>query len=145
MKIRHFLCILAALFALASCSEKDGDWDPMKWGKTTYTTTKIDGKKYIQVPAQGATYTFSCKNYPSFWLSVVNIKTSGYGFTVEKHLENNSFGNDWYPQHMSSDGITVDIDGAEMTVTIDYSDARRVYEVGITAGDIFDTFRFIQQ
>lgn len=144
MKIRHILPALAAAFVLTACDDKDGDWDPMKWEKTSYPYTKIEGKKYIEVPQQGGTYTFTCKNYDGFWLYAVNIKTSGYGFTVEKHLENNSFGNDWNEHHMQSDGCTVDIEGNTMTVSFDYTDATRSYEVGITGGDIFDTFRFIQ-
>lgn len=145
IKLKHSILALTSLLVLAACSEKDGDWDPMKWEKTSYATTKIEGKKFIEIPQQGGTYYFSCKNYDSFRLSVVNITTSGYGFTIEKHLVNDGFGNDWNPYHMSSDGCTVDIEGNTMTISFDYADAKRTYEVGITAGDIFDTFRFIQQ
>lgn len=145
MKIKHILPALAAAFVLTACNnDKDGDWDPMNWEKNSYSTTKVDGKKYIQVPQQGGTYTFSCKNYEGFWLSSVDIITSGYGFTMEKHLADGSFGANWNHHHMQSDGCSIDIEENSMTVHFDYSDAHRVYTINVTAGDIFDSFRFIQ-
>lgn len=145
MTLKYILTAISAALFLTACNDKDGDWDPMKWEKASYASIKIDGKKYIEVPRQGGTYTFSCKNYQGFLLSAFNITTYSDDSTMEKQQYNNSFGNDWNSQHMSIDGCTVDVDGNTMTVNFDNSEAHRIYEVDITAGDIFDTFRFVQQ
>lgn len=140
--------LLAPFLALTACNDEDGDWPPMKWEKTTYATAKIEGQKYIQVPLQGGTYTFTCKNYDYFWLSNVNITTSGYGFTIEKNINDGYFGAVWDTergQYMQSDGCSVDIDGKTLNVKFDYSDAQRTYKISVTAGDIFDNFYFEQR
>lgn len=143
MKIKTTILALFSVLALLSCSEKDGDWDPMKWEKTNYTSTKIEGKKYIEIPQEGGICTFTCKNYNDFWLSGINITTSGYGFTIEKNYVDGTMIN-WDSHHISTDGCTIDIEGKTMTVKFDYTDARKTFKIGVSAGDAFDTFYFVQ-
>lgn len=143
MKIKTIILALFSVLVLLSCSEKDGDWDPMKWEKTNYTSTKIEGKKYIQVPKQGSIYTFTCKNYNAFWLSGINITTSGYGFTIEKNYIDGTMIK-WDSHHVNTDGCTIDIEGNTMTVKFDYTDAMKTFRIEVTAGDIFESFYFVQ-
>lgn len=143
MKIKTIILALFSVLVLLSCSEKDGDWDPMKWEKTSYTSTKIEGKKYIEIPQEGGICTFTCKNYNGFWLSGINITTSGYGFTIEKNYVDGTMIN-WDSHHISTDGCTIDIEGKTMTVKFDYTDARKTFKIGVSAGDAFDTFYFVQ-
>ena len=49
-------------FFVSSCSDEDGDWDPMKWK----TEVKKSSDDYFHVPPQGGTYVFYCTNYSFF-------------------------------------------------------------------------------
>ena len=54
MRNRFFLLTISIL--LFSCTDKDGDWDPMIW----------NNKNNIEVPQAGKSYIFMNYNYESF-------------------------------------------------------------------------------
>ena len=60
---------LMVLFVLAACDfvEKDGDWDPMVW-----TVDNSNEKTDIihEIPAEGGTISFTCKNYSAPWIVI---------------------------------------------------------------------------
>ncbi len=152
MKTKSFLKTLAAmLFAamtVTSCSqsgghELDGDWAPMEWD--SQVKTELDGT--ITVPASGGTYVFTCTNYAAPWLA--EIKENGViyrpGFIVGGDMttvecpENTIF-------NLKSECSTVSASKRDITVTIapNAGEISRKIQVSVTAGDIFDTFSFIQ-
>ena len=130
--LRTFALLLVLLAVVASCSkeEPDGKWDKMKWNDLS-GLTKVDGV-YI-VPAQGGTYTFECKNYTPW------IDHCDYGYyDMAVHTSTHVYG-EWFE---------VTIDGKKVIVTFqpleDEAETRQL-TVTVTAGDIFDTFRFEQR
>ena len=73
MKKNLLLLFLMVLpFFVSSCSDEDGDWDPMKWK----TAVKKSSDDYFHVPPQGGTYVFYCTNYSSFWVVSATEKVS---------------------------------------------------------------------
>ena len=121
------MCIL---FSLASCNSLDGKWNPMKW-KTSVKVQK-DKNKYINVPAEGGTYLFHCKNYSDFWISDIVVN----GRDVINHMDDfKTYKGDWGSVECKSNILTIIISSKsrEKSDTI---------EVGVTAGDIFDYFVF---
>lgn len=129
---------LLSSIALSSCSKDDGDWDPMKW-RTEVKTVKDEGTRFVQVPAEGGTYVYKCKNYDGFWLAEVNEEENGNTkvYWSEHFTDNHNF---------SSAATNVNITGNTLTVTIKPNDTKktRYVEVTVTAGDIFDTFKYKQ-
>jgi hypothetical protein len=131
------IIFLATLASLASCSsnEPDGKWDKMKW-KDLSGLSKENGV-YI-VPADGGTYAFECTNYSSPWLSGI-LDNGEYVYPHPGQEDVHSFTGDWFG---------VQCDHANVTITIqplDGSTSSRSLNVGVTAGDIFDTFNFLQR
>ena len=126
---------LLSSIALSSCSKDDGDWDPMKW-RTEVKTVKDNGTRLVQVPSKGGTYVYKCRNYNGFWLS--DIKETEDGST-KVHYNTD--------RHYFSSPVTdVNITGNTLTVTIKPNETKktRYVEVTVTAGDIFDTFKYKQ-
>lgn len=149
MKAKTILLSLIApiaLFATTSCNKegKDGDWEPMKWTKNTYATQKYADKTYYQVPSTGGSFTFTCKNYEKFWLSSVNITSAAYGYTVEKHIADGTYGK-WDGRHYDDERCSIDISDNVLTVKFQQSDSSLcTYKIVVTAGDIFHSFQFLQ-
>ena len=125
---------LATLASLASCSsnEPDGKWDKMKW-KDLSGLAKENGA-YI-VPADGGAYAFECTNYSSPWLSSI-LDNGEY---VYPSPDFHSFTSDWFSVLCDHATVTVNIQ------PLDGSTASRSLSVGVTAGDIFDSFDFVQR
>lgn len=121
------LLALLAVAGLAACTDDDGDWPPMKWK----TNVKMEKEHVISVPAEGATYQFTCKNY-NFWL--VTLKED------EEVIYTND---DTHQIH--GEWVTVDVENKVMTVKVSpNSSKQRTAVIGVTAGDIFDSFTFNQ-
>ena len=111
------LIIFATTFVACESQEKDGDWESMKWE----TNVSNINKNKIEVPNEGGVYVIKCTNYKSFWI-----------------YEDKKIEREWY-------SIKID-DGSIMTVSIlsNSSDDNRTLEIGIQAGDVFDSFLFEQ-
>lgn len=123
---------------LSSCSKDDGDWDPMKW-RTETKTVKEEGTRLVQVPAEGGTYVYKCRNYNSFWLSDITEEEN----SNVKHYYRENF-TDMY--NCSLPFSDTSITGNTLTITIKPNETKktRYVAVTVTAGDIFDTFKYKQ-
>lgn len=131
---------------LSSCSTEDpvGKWDPMKW-KTEVKTIKEDGQTFTEVPAEGGTYEYTCKNYSSMWLyNVVEEKKFNdyYNSQDTKVYENKDL-----QKHFDCPAASVNINEAHLTVTIkpNTTGKRRFIETSVSVGDTGNTFKYRQE
>ena len=131
MKPWRIAFMMLAAFSLASCSEKDGDWDPMEW-KADEPVQTIDG--VYNVSADEGTFSFTCSNYSKPWFSSA--------------IDN---GKDILPKEgdfgiIDSDSFLAKIEGNKLTIDFkeNDSDQKRSFSITVTAGDIFYTFNFEQ-
>ena len=125
------LIIFATTFVACESEEKDGDWEAMKWE----TNVSNINKNKIEVPNEGGVYVFKCTNYKSFWIYAL----SENGESLPISYEDEKIEREWY-------SIKID-DGNTMTVSIlsNSSDDNRTLEIGIQAGNAFDSFLFEQK
>lgn len=133
------------LFALcnSSCDSLDGDWDTMEWQKVVTEKVKANGESCYLIPIHGGTYQFKCKNYESFWLSHIRILGSPSWNEKGDYIHPETAGGDHH--NLTYDGVKVSIEGNTMNVTFNENNRPAKYvEVTVTAGDIFETFRFVQ-
>lgn len=119
----------------------DGLWEPMEWSHPRYETVKMDGEKYYLVPVEGGSFGFRCKNYRGPWLGTHKFIVRGettYSYQDEDRAEDSfsHYENDWCRVTAEGDSIKVWFDANKSTV-------RRAI-IGVTAGDIFDEFKFLQ-
>ena len=124
------LIIFATTFIACESEEKDGDWEAMKWE----TNASNINKNKIEVPKEGGVYVIKCTNYKSFWINA--LSESGESLSIS--YEDEKIEREWY-------SIKID-DGNTMTVSIlsNSSDDNRTLEIGIQAGNAFDSFLFEQ-
>lgn len=125
------LIIFATTFIACESEEKDGDWEAMKWE----TNVSNINKNKIEVPNVGGVYVIKCTNYKSFWINA--LSESGESLSIS--YEDEKIEREWY-------SIKID-DGNTMTVSIlsNSSDDNRTLEIGIQAGNAFDSFLFEQK
>lgn len=140
-KLLQLLMMLAiASIMLNSCEKQrlPGDWDSMKWNDES-GLARVDN--VYQVPASGGSYKFHCKNYSAFWISSIEEDGELIMPSVDK--------NDW--KDLSGQWTHVQcLPDGDLVVTIEplsfYSSAsNRTMHLCVTAGDIFDYFRFVQK
>ena len=130
--LRISILLLVVLAGVASCGkdEPDGKWDDMKWNVPS-ALTKENGV-YI-VPANGGTYTFECKNYTP-WID--HCESNFYDMVVSSTT------------YAYSEWFEVIVEGKNVIITFqpleDDTEARQLTVV-VTAGDIFDSFKFTQR
>lgn len=141
MRTKQFILSILALGMaglLAACSDEDGKWDSMKW-KTGVKTVKDAKGSYVSVPKEGGTYTFTSKNYPGFWFSDAMESQDGQ---IQSYYPDK--GNTYY--HMTTSWAQMDREGKDLIVRIqpNTGTSGRTLTVSVTAGDIFDSFRFVQ-
>ena len=124
------LIIFATTFVACESEEKDGDWEAMKWE----TNVSNINKNKIEVPNEGGVYVIKCTNYKSFWIYA--LSESGESLPIDK--EDEKIEREWYSIKIN--------DGNTMTVSIlsNSSDDNRTLEIGIQAGNAFDSFLFEQ-
>lgn len=124
------LIIFATTFVACESEGKDGDWEAMKWE----TNVSNINKNKIKVPNEGGVYIIKCTNYKSFWIYA--LSESGESLPIDN--EDEKIEREWY-------SIKID-DGNTMTVSIlsNSSDDNRTLEIGIQAGNAFDSFLFEQ-
>jgi len=142
-RILSVMVAIVAVLSLSSCEKEalDGDWEKMKWEKTSYTTEKYEGHTYYRVPKEGGTFTFKCKNYSAFWLCNLLEVVPGYGTNKETYY----LANEADPHKLECGVATVHVENATVTITIAPTDSSlRTIHLSVTAGDIFDDFSFIQ-
>ena len=130
------LCFMACdpVFGL-----RDGDWTPMEWSHLKYETVKVDGRSYFFVPVEGGSYGFRCKNYKP-WLSDHVFEVNGevlHSYLEYKEPDWHHYENEWCRVEVVNDSVKVDFQPNDGGV--------RKARIGVTAGDIFDDFKFIQQ
>jgi len=160
--MKRLFFILLVTTALASCdngvlNEKDGDWDPMQWKANTYqlTTDSETGGKAYSVPAEGCTFVFHCRNYKGIWMSTHRFEHNGeVWYSYEDKHRNGSHGDDHHGENLGDDdeychyrGEWCDIQAQGDSLCVCFSangEYVRKTSVCVTAGDIFDTFQFIQ-
>lgn len=114
---------------LPSCGDAlDGDWEEMKWSYNDDSAQYNSKKQTFTVPAEGATFHISCRNYSSFWFSEPqSMDTQNF----------NKFKGDWLEASIEKNTMSV-------TVEPNQSPEPREYKLGVTAGDIFDAFTITQ-
>ncbi len=124
------LIIFATTFVACESEEKDGDWEAMKWE----TNVSNINKNKIEVPNEGGVYVIKCTNYKRFWINA--LSESGESLPIDN--EDEKIEREWYSIKIN--------DGNTMTVSIlsNSSDDNRTLEIGIQAGNAFDSFLFEQ-
>lgn len=126
---------LMVLTVLTACDfvEKVGDWDPMVW-----TVDNSDEKTDIihEIPAEGGTIAFTCKNYSAPWIEGAADESILY-FPPREDDNYHSIVTDWFK---------VDMVGNKLQVTFkaNTTEKERHLRLVVTAGDIFYTFGFKQ-
>ena len=127
--LQFLLLIFSTTFV--ACDSKDGDWEPMKWE----SNTSIKNNNHtIEVSKSGNTYIFTCKNYTSFWIYALNENGKELPINPE---DGKMIKEEWY---------SIDIEKNILTVIIlpNHNNSNRYLSIGLTAGDIFDSFSFKQ-
>lgn len=124
------LIIFATTFVACESEDGDGDWEAMKWE----TNVSNINKNKIEVPNEGGVYVIKCTNYKSFWINA--LSESGESLPIDN--EDEKIEREWYSIKIN--------DGNTMTVSIlsNSSDDNRTLEIGIQAGNAFDSFLFEQ-
>ena len=126
---------LMVLFVLAACDfvEKVGDWDPMVW-----TVDNSDEKTDIihEIPAEGGTISFTCKNYSSPWIVIAADEEKQY-FPPRENDNYRIIVTDWFKADMVGNKLQV-------TFKANTTEKERPLRLAVTAGDIFYTFGFKQ-
>lgn len=124
------LIIFATTFVACESEGKDGDWEAMKWE----TNVSNINKNKIEVPNEGGVYVIKCTNYKRFWIYA--LSESGESLPIDN--EDEKIEREWYSIKIN--------DGNTMTVSIlsNSSDDNRTLEIGIQAGNAFDSFLFEQ-
>lgn len=130
--MKKFFCFLVCSLLLFSCEKEraDGLWDPMEWDADV---TYIEDKE-IEVPKNGGTYTFVCKNYQYFWLSSLR--------EGDEYIEKDSTS-----LYAEGSWTSVKIQENVMTIVISSNESNQSRSVTVmpTAGDIFDYITFNQK
>jgi len=133
--LRTILVMLAAMFSLASCDNdrKIGDWESMNW-EAEVQVQEADG--IYQVPTDGGTIVFACRNYSAPWIENAEYGGNYYSPPREEGIYN----------AITADWFKAEIVGNKLSVTFDSNEnsQARPLKLSVTAGDIFYTFKFKQ-
>ena len=138
--LQMLLMLALASIMLNSCEKQrlPGDWDSMEWNDES-GLARVDN--VYQVPASGGSYKFHCTNYSGFWISSIEEDGQLYMPNIDN--------NDW--KDLSGQWTHVQcLPDGDLVVTFEplsfYSSAsNRTMHLCVTAGDIFDYFRFVQK
>lgn len=132
--------IMSAFLFFAACDEPDGKWEAMKWSHPKYETVKVEGTNYFVVPVEGGSYGFRCKNYKP-WLADHMFEANGDVWHSYRDYEKN----DDYYNHYDNGWCRVDVNKDSVKVQFEPNTGfERKALIGVTAGDIFDRFYFLQ-
>jgi hypothetical protein len=124
------------MLSLASCSsdDKDGDWDPMVWKAEVPVVKTTDG--IYEVSADGATFTFSCRNYSRPWIEQA-ASGDRYFLPDREKGDFHTITADWFRAEVVGNKLTVSFEPNKKPTEQSLS-------LTVTAGDIFYTFKFKQ-
>lgn len=130
-----FISLLTSIM-LFSCESKDGDWDPMIWESNDVSNVNKN-QNNIEVPQAGISYVFTCKNYKYFWIYA--IWENGKQIGDEQQFIDS--------QRYEDSCMSIRIEENRMNVTVFPNEERQIrnISIGVTAGDIFDSFDFKQK
>ena len=103
--MKNWLFLLTISILLFSCTDKDGDWDPMIW----------NNKNNIEVPQAGKSYIFMNYNYESFWVYAIN--------GTENIIDNG--------QKYEDNCISIRIEKNIMTVTVFPNEGHQIRTISI--------------
>jgi hypothetical protein len=125
--------VFVTMAVFSSCSDKDGDWDPMKWNISA-TTKKTVKNPTIDVAAAGGEYTLTCTNYSGFWLEDVIIDDETVWTSTDWTIQNNR-------TDVSTDYASIQASGKQLKINVKPntgSDSHKIV-ILIECGDIFST------
>ena len=130
-----FLLLMTSL-VLFSCEGKDGDLDPMIW-KSNDVSIINKNKSNIEISQAGKSYVFTCENYKYFW--VYAIRENGKQMGDDQQFID--------CQKYEDSCISISIEGNRMNVTVFPNEGHQIrnISIGVTAGDISDSFIFEQK
>ena len=136
MKIYACIMMMLAAFSLTSCDieSKDGDWDPMVL-KAEVAVQTTDGVYHVS--ETGGEYTFSCRNYSAPWMEWAESNGEYYYPPRDKN-DYHTITADWFKAEMNGNKLKVVFEGND-------TNAERMLQLTVTAGDIFYTFVFKQK
>lgn len=147
--LRHsrFLCAVVLLSVLSACQSEslDGAWEKMKWKKTTYQQVVNEGSSmsYYLVPVEGGKFVFHCKNYSSIWMADHRFEQNGQVWHSYDRFDSQESQRDYHHYTDEWCDVTAQGDSLKVIFVPNHSFVRKV-QIGVTAGDIFDTFSFVQ-
>lgn len=140
---QFFLMIFAAIMSMTSCSSDDnkgimdglGDKMVVSAENVTLDTSKSDAI-YINVPAEGISFTLQVNNYDEWWVSTVSVKTAAnadYRLVKNKKV----YKKDWYQ-------VDVNSNKAKCTISENPQSETRSMKLVMTVGDVFQTIYIVQ-
>ena len=136
-KFLSLILLSFTLLSVTSCGdEPDGNWEKMKWNNVDNLAK--DNNFYV-IPDNGGTFTFECKNYIPWLSGKIIINTEYQDMFSQENWNWKEYKNDWFEVKIVDKKVIFTFDEIEDSMT------GRTVEVGVTAGDIFDTFIFQQQ
>lgn len=145
--------LIVFMLAICACGHDDeplGLWDPMEWTEPE-GLTKLKEHVYL-VPETGGTYTLTCRNYSEPWMSHAEFGDSiigpDYRYSPGETVQPDDYNPDDIDWHrLASSWFDAHFDKADLIITVaPLPDTinERVFELVVTAGDIFDHFTFKQ-
>ena len=142
-RLHFFLPVMVMTFALCcvSCSEDDEITPPNGWENARYSSCKIDGLEYVEVPAEGGTFGFRCSEDVAVKLTDHAFYNDLFGqyFTVKDDTRDSThYMNDWCEATVKGDSLILKFKSNE-------SDYRRKANIGVRYGGEDACFRFVQK
>lgn len=149
-RLHFFLPVMAIAFALCctSCSKDDDEDDEIipvnidGWESARYSSCKIDGLEYIEVPAEGGTFGFRCSEDVAVKLTdhaFCNYKYDNRNQTIyDKTRDSTLYKNEWCETKVKGDSLI-------LVFKPNDSDFRRKANIGVRYGNEDACFRFVQK
>ena len=136
-RLHFFLPVIAMTFALCctSCSKDDEDDEiiPVNidgWESARYSSCKIDGLNYFEVPVEGGTFGFRCSKDDAVKLTNHSFYTDVYkwNLTIDDETRDSAYyKNDWCEATVKGDSLILKFKSNE-------SDYRRKANIGVRYG-----------
>lgn len=144
---QFFLMIFAAIMSMTSCSSDDnkdfmvglGDKMEVSAENVTLDTSKSDDI-YINVPAEGKSFTLQVNNYDEWRVNTVSVKTADdadYKLAYQSGKNKEVYKKDWYQ-------VDVNSNKAKCTISENPQSEARSMELVMTVGDVFQTIYIVQ-
>ena len=143
-RLHFFLSVMAMAFALCcvSCSKDDDEITPPNgWENARYSSCKIDGLDYIEVPAEGGTFGFRCSENVAVKLTdhfLFDENCLTYTIMDDAPADSTHYKNDWCEATIKGDSLILKFKSNE-------SDCQRKANIGVRYGNEDACFRFVQK